>query len=115
MTTQLSAWHRAALVTALVGSSMCAASAQAPVTAPATALAAPAAGAATSASPAPAEYVIGPDDVLVINFWREKDVSAEVTVRPDGKVTLPLMNDIAAAGKTPEELRDVIKELAQAY
>ena len=56
----------------------------------------------------------GRDDVLSILFWRDKDLSApEVTVRPDGKVTLPLLNDVQAAGRTPEQLRDAIREAAQ--
>jgi polysaccharide export outer membrane protein len=50
-------------------------------------------------------YVIGPDDVLQIVFWREKDLSGEVIVRSDGRISLPLLNDVVAAGRTPEELR----------
>jgi polysaccharide biosynthesis/export protein len=61
------------------------------------------------------EYVIGPDDVLVVQFWREKDLSSEVTVRPDGKVSLPLLNDVRAAGLTPEQLRDAVVEGARKY
>jgi polysaccharide biosynthesis/export protein len=53
----------------------------------------------------PPGYVIGPDDVLTIVFWREKDMSAEVVVRPDGKISLPLLNDVDAAGITPDQLR----------
>lgn len=53
----------------------------------------------------PAGYVIGPDDQLSIVFWREKDLSADVVVRPDGLISLPLLNDVAAAGLTPEQLR----------
>jgi polysaccharide export outer membrane protein len=72
-------------------------------------------GAATAtARPAP-PYVIGPDDVLSIVFWKDKDLSAEVTVRPDGKVSLPLLNDIQAQGRTPDELRDALKQAAQAF
>src|SRR4051812_23095174 len=65
---------------------------------------------AAAASPgAPSSYVIGVDDVLSILFWRDKDLSApDVTVRPDGKVTLPLLNDVQAAGLSPEQLRDVV-------
>jgi polysaccharide export outer membrane protein len=59
--------------------------------------------------------VIGPDDVLSIVFWKDKDLSAEVTVRPDGKVSLPLLNDIQAQGRTPDELRDALKQAAQAF
>ena len=72
-------------------------------------------GAATvAARPAP-PYVIGPDDALSIVFWKDKDLSAEVTVRPDGKVSLPLLNDIQAQGRTPDELRDALKQAAQAF
>jgi len=70
--------------------------------------------ATTTARPAP-PYVIGPDDVLSIVFWKDKDLSAEVTVRPDGKVSLPLLNDIQAQGRTPDELRDALKQAAQAF
>jgi len=61
--------------------------------------------AAPAGATLPPGYVIGPDDVLMIVFWREKDMSAEVTVRPDGKISLPLLNDVDAAGITPEQLR----------
>ena len=60
--------------------------------------------------PLPADYVIGPDDVLSIVFWRDKDMSAEVVVRPDGKISLPLLNDMQAAGLTPEQLRERHRE-----
>jgi polysaccharide biosynthesis/export protein len=60
-------------------------------------------------------YVIGPDDVLSILFWRDRDTSADVMVRPDGKITLPLLNDIVAAGLTPEELRVVVQTAAEQY
>lgn len=64
----------------------------------------------------PAGYVIGPDDVLGILFWREKDLSVEqVTVRPDGMITLPLVNDIKAAGLTPEQLRDEVMKAANRF
>ena len=62
----------------------------------------------------PPGYVIGADDVLSIVFWRDKDMSAERTVRPDGKISLPLLNDVQAAGLTPEQLRDSITEAADA-
>lgn len=65
---------------------------------------------------APAGYLIGVDDVLSILFWRDKDLSApEITVRPDGKVTLPLLNDIQAAGLSPEQLREAVLEAARKY
>lgn len=53
----------------------------------------------------PAGFVIGPGDVLSIVFWRDKEMSSQVTVRPDGKITLPLLNEVQAAGLTPADLR----------
>jgi polysaccharide export outer membrane protein len=80
-----------------------------------------AATAAAQSAPSPggivpaADYVIGPEDVLGIVFWREKDMSAEVSVRPDGKISLPLLNDVQASGLTPQQLRDTITEAAKRY
>jgi len=63
----------------------------------------------------PTGYVIGPEDVLAINFWREKDLSTDVIVRPDGRITLPLLNEFEAAGLTPEALREKIAAAADKY
>jgi len=63
----------------------------------------------------PADYVIGPEDVLTIIFWREKDLSNDVMVRPDGKISLPLINEVMAAGLTPEQLRQKLSEQAQRF
>ncbi len=63
----------------------------------------------------PSNYTIGPDDVLSVLFWREKDLSGDVTVRPDGKISLTLLNDVQAAGLTPEQLRDKVMEAASRY
>jgi len=63
----------------------------------------------------PADYVIGPDDQLSVMFWRDKDLSTDVTVRPDGKITLPLLNDVQAAGLRPDQLREKIAEQAKRY
>lgn len=52
----------------------------------------------------PNDYHIGVDDQLSIVFWREKDVSGDVTVRPDGKISLPLIGELQAAGLTTVEL-----------
>ena len=49
--------------------------------------------------------MIGPDDSLAVVFWREKELSADVVVRPDGMISLPLLNDVKAEGLTPEQLR----------
>ena len=61
------------------------------------------------------DYRIGPEDVIIVVFWRDPDMSAEVMVRPDGKITLPLLNDIQAAGYTPDELRRRLTEAAIKY
>jgi len=55
-------------------------------------------------------YIIGPEDVLDINVWKEADVSRTVPVRPDGKISLPLLNDVQAAGLTPMQLQAAITE-----
>jgi polysaccharide biosynthesis/export protein len=73
------------------------------------------AGAAPAPStPPPPGYVIGPEDVLQVSYWKDATVSAEVTVRPDGKISLPLLNDVQAEGLTPEQLREKLTELAKA-
>jgi polysaccharide export outer membrane protein len=64
---------------------------------------------------APPDYVIGADDVLSVVFWREKELSGDVTVRPDGKISLPLLNDIMAAGLTPEQLREQVSKRAASF
>ena len=63
----------------------------------------------------PAGYVIGADDRLTINFWRDKELSADVVVRPDGRISLPLLNDVEAAGLTPEQLRRRLLEAASRF
>jgi polysaccharide export outer membrane protein len=73
------------------------------------------AGVVDSAGVVPSDYVIGADDVLSVIYWREKDMSAEVTVRPDGKVALPLVNDLQAAGLTPDAFRDRVMIAARRF
>lgn len=59
------------------------------------------------------EYRIGSDDSLQIFVWRNPDLSNSVSVRPDGKITIPLIEDLPATGKTPTELaRDIEKQLS---
>jgi polysaccharide export outer membrane protein len=70
---------------------------------------------APASVPLPAGYTIGTDDVLSIVFWRDKDMSADVVVRPDGKISLPLLNDVDAAGLTPEQLRAKLTEAASKF
>jgi polysaccharide export outer membrane protein len=63
----------------------------------------------------PADYVIGPDDTLHVTVWKEPDMSATLPVRPDGKISLPLLDDVQAAGLTPLQLKDSIKEKLKKY
>src|SRR4051812_21402495 len=63
----------------------------------------------------PPGYVIGASDVLSVRFWRQADISADVVVRPDGKISLLLLNDIEAAGLTPEQLRERIIAAADQF
>ena len=67
--------------------------------------------AATAQEPqAASDYVIGADDTLRISVWKEPDLSELLPVRPDGKISMPLLNDIPAAGLTPLQLKDSITE-----
>jgi len=61
------------------------------------------------------EYVIGAEDVLNISVWKEPEVTRTVPVRPDGKISLPLINDIQAAGLTPAQLTGLIMEKLNKY
>ena len=61
------------------------------------------------------DYVIGADDTLHISVWKEPDLSETLPVRPDGKISMPLLNDITAAGLTPLELKDSITEKLKKY
>jgi polysaccharide export outer membrane protein len=63
----------------------------------------------------PPGYVIGPEDVLTFVFWREKDLSGDVIVRPDGRISLPLLNEFEAAGLTPDQLREKVMTAADQY
>ena len=59
------------------------------------------------------DYRIGPEDVLQIIVWKNDTLSRSVSVRPDGKISLPLLDDVQAAGHTTGELRDLLtKRLA---
>jgi polysaccharide biosynthesis/export protein len=60
-------------------------------------------------------YVIGPEDVLDISVWDNMEISREVPVRPDGKISLPLVNDVQAAGLTPMQLREALTTLLVPY
>ena len=63
----------------------------------------------------PPGYVIGTDDMLSIVYWKDKDMSADAQVRPDGRIALPLLNDVLVAGLTPEQLREKLTEESKKY
>ena len=69
----------------------------------------------TAAPVDPKTYVIGPEDILLVHVWREQELSSAVQVRPDGKITLPLIGEMEAAGQTPEGLKTKIVEALQEY
>jgi len=60
-------------------------------------------------------YVIGLDDVLAINVWKEPDVSRTLPVRSDGRISLPLVGEMTAAGQTPLQLEQEIAKRLEAY
>jgi polysaccharide biosynthesis/export protein len=62
-----------------------------------------------------ADYVIGADDMLHVSVWKEPDLTATLPVRPDGKISLPLLNDVQAAGLTPLKLGASITEKLKKY
>ena len=61
------------------------------------------------------DYRLGPGDVLDIVVWHNSDLSSHVPVRPDGRISMPLVGDILAAGKTPMDLADEIKDKLKPY
>jgi polysaccharide export outer membrane protein len=60
-------------------------------------------------------YIIGPQDVVEISVWKEAELSRAVPVRPDGKISLPLLDDVQAAGLTPMQLAGQIKTRLNQY
>jgi polysaccharide biosynthesis/export protein len=115
----MNVFRTAGLATTLMIAATCAAQQQpaAPAPKPSQALATTAKSAGVSAVSAAAvpinsdDYVLGPEDVLAINVWKEPDVTRTVPVRPDGKISLPLVGEVKAEGLTPGQLR---AQLAQA-
>jgi polysaccharide export outer membrane protein len=69
-------------------------------------------GSAAKISP---DYVIGPDDVLDVSVWKEQDLTRSLQVRPDGRISMPLLNDVQAAGFTPSQLAQNIGEKLKKY
>jgi polysaccharide export outer membrane protein len=66
-------------------------------------------------APADSNYEIGPQDVLNISVWKDAELTRTVPVRPDGKISLPLLNDVKAAGLTPAQLKDEITDGLKKY
>jgi polysaccharide export outer membrane protein len=56
----------------------------------------------------PNSYTLGPDDVVAVRVWREPDLSGTLAIRPDGKITMPLINEVKASGLTPTQLAEQI-------
>lgn len=78
----------------------------------------PSAGDKTPSEPASVagpDYVIGADDMLQISVWKEPDLTESLPVRPDGKISMPLLNDVIAAGLTPTQLADSISTKLKKY
>jgi polysaccharide export outer membrane protein len=82
------------------------------------------AAASTSTSPDPSRvegkahdttFVIGNDDVLAINVWKEPDITRSIPVRSDGKISLPLVGELQAAGQTPQQLEQLIAGKLKSY
>jgi len=65
--------------------------------------------------PAEGTYRIGPEDILDISVWKNLELTRRVPVRPDGMISLPLVNDVQAAGLAPSELRDVLTKKLEAF
>jgi len=70
---------------------------------------------AAEPDPRQQEFVIGPSDVLRITVWRNPDLSGEAVVRPDGTITVPLVGDLHAAGRTPAEIRAELTQRLATY
>jgi polysaccharide export outer membrane protein len=74
----------------------------------------PTRGGSAATEPAPSQYLIGPGDSLQVFVWDHTDLTTTVQVRPDGRISTPLVEDLQAAGKTPTDLaRDVERVLGQ--
>jgi polysaccharide biosynthesis/export protein len=63
----------------------------------------------------PKELVLGVGDLVAINVWEQKDLTTEATIRPDGTITMPLVGDLQAKGKTPTQLKEDIKKALDRY
>jgi polysaccharide export outer membrane protein len=65
-------------------------------------------------SPAGPDYLLGPEDVVLISVWKDEHLTKELVVRPDGMISFPLVGDVQAAGRTVEDVRsDITKRLSR--
>jgi len=69
----------------------------------------------SSRAPSDGTYIIGPDDLLAINVWKEPEISRSIPVRSDGRISLPLIGEVQAAGETPRQLQEEISKKLQSY
>ena len=63
----------------------------------------------------PDEYIVGEADVLHVNVWKEPELSEQVVVRPDGKISLPLVSELKVAGMTPSQIQQLLTERLKAF
>jgi polysaccharide export outer membrane protein len=61
------------------------------------------------------DYIMGPEDVLEITVWKNADLSKQVQVRPDGRISLPLIGDVSAVGRTAAQLTEEISARLKSY
>jgi polysaccharide export outer membrane protein len=71
--------------------------------------------AASVAPPSRNKYLLGPEDVLEVSVWKEPDLTKQLTVRPDGKITYPLIGEVQAAGLTVKQLQQQILKRLEKY
>ncbi len=101
-------WNRPTFVAILMATSVALVTSVAIVTNVAPAAAADVLKPPPGTTPGDAEYRLGPDDLIEVFVWKEPELTATVTVRPDGRVSLPLAGEIEASGKTAVELQQDI-------
>jgi polysaccharide biosynthesis/export protein len=109
-----STWKAAVAALVLISNMALAQGASAGTTAPASSVPDKAMSAPAGVSVDPT-YIIGPEDTLHIAVWKEADLTATLPVRPDGKISLPLLNDVQASGLTPQQLADSVTEKLKKY
>lgn len=117
----MNTWFRKTAAAILLVLINCALHGQTPAQPPAdsaaqsTAASSEASSSSTGNKPHDNSFVIGADDSLAISVWKEPDISRTITVRSDGKISLPLAGEIVAAGQTPRQLEQTITEKLKSY